>query len=37
MELASKYDPKDVESNGINIGLTISFSAVNLTEESLTP
>lgn len=36
MELASKYDPKEVESNGTNIGLTTSCSAANLTDESHT-
>ena len=37
MELASKYNPADVEENGISIGWTTNFSVQNPTDVNLTP
>ena len=35
MELASKYNPADVEGNGTNTGSTTSFSVLNPTDANL--
>lgn len=37
MELASKYNPADVEGNGTSIGWTTSFSVLNPTVVNLIP
>lgn len=36
MELASKYNPEEVEGNGTNIGWTTIFSVLNQMDESPT-
>ena len=37
MELASKYNPADVEGNGTSIGWTINFSVLNPTDANRIP